>query len=89
MIGTQSALILLGIVLLLFGGKQLPDLARSLGKSLKEFRKATGSEPDEGSSRPPVPTASTGSRSCGACQTVLAPEWSHCPRCGRAAAPTP
>jgi sec-independent protein translocase protein TatA len=32
-------LIILGIVLLLFGAKKLPDLARSLGKSSREFKK--------------------------------------------------
>lgn len=32
------------VVLLLFGGKKLPELARSMGKSIKEFRKATEEE---------------------------------------------
>lgn len=29
------------IVLLLFGGKQMPELARGLGKSIREFKKVT------------------------------------------------
>ena len=32
-------LVILFVVLLLFGSKRLPDLARSLGKSLSEFKK--------------------------------------------------
>jgi len=32
-------LICLAIVLVLFGGKKLPDLARSLGRSVGEFKK--------------------------------------------------
>ncbi len=56
MIGTQSLLILLAIVLLLYGGAQLAELARSLGKSIKEFKKATEGEPDEGSAPPPSTT---------------------------------
>jgi sec-independent protein translocase protein TatA len=32
--------ILLGIALLVFGGKGLPDAARALGKGLREFRRA-------------------------------------------------
>lgn len=37
--GTQELLIILVIVLLIFGARKLPDLARSLGSSAKEFRK--------------------------------------------------
>jgi len=42
MVGSQSMLLLLGVVLLLFGGKKLPELAASLGRSMKEFKKGTG-----------------------------------------------
>jgi len=35
----QEWLIVLLIVLLIFGARKLPDLARSLGASAKEFRK--------------------------------------------------
>lgn len=41
MIGTQEIVIILLIVLILFGGKKLPELARGLGHSIKEFRKAS------------------------------------------------
>jgi len=37
--GPAEWLVILAIVLLLFGAKKLPDLARSLGKSSKEFKK--------------------------------------------------
>lgn len=42
----QELLIILLIVLLVFGARKLPDLARSLGSSAKEFRKglADGAE---------------------------------------------
>ena len=39
MIRGQEWLIVLLIVLLIFGARKLPDLARSLGSSAKEFRK--------------------------------------------------
>ncbi|MET0697900.1 MAG: twin-arginine translocase TatA/TatE family subunit [Acidimicrobiia bacterium] len=44
----QELLIVLLIVLLIFGARKLPDLARSLGASAKEFRKGVseGSEDD-------------------------------------------
>lgn len=35
----QEWIIILVVVLLLFGARKLPDLARSLGASAKEFRK--------------------------------------------------
>jgi sec-independent protein translocase protein TatA len=38
-IGWQEILLILLIALLLFGAKKIPDLAKSLGKGIKEFRK--------------------------------------------------
>ena len=38
-IGPTELIVLLVIVLILFGGKKLPDLARSLGRSMGEFKK--------------------------------------------------
>ncbi len=46
--GPLEIIIILVVVLLLFGARRLPDLARSLGASLKEFKKGreegTGSD---------------------------------------------
>lgn len=46
-IGAPELIIVLVIVLLLFGAKKLPDLASSMGRSIKEFRKATEDGSDE------------------------------------------
>jgi sec-independent protein translocase protein TatA len=48
-LGPMELAIILAIVLLLFGSKKLPSLARSLGKSSKEFKKgmAEGAAADE------------------------------------------
>ena len=40
-ISGQEIVILLLVVLLLFGSKEIPRIARSLGQGMKEFRKAT------------------------------------------------
>ena len=38
-LGYQELLVILVIVLIFFGANKLPDLARSLGSSMKEFKK--------------------------------------------------
>lgn len=40
-IGTPEMLVILFVVLLLFGGKKLPELARGLGKGIREFKDAS------------------------------------------------
>jgi sec-independent protein translocase protein TatA len=42
---TEDLVIVLVIVLLLFGSKKLPELARSLGQSVKEVRKGFEDDP--------------------------------------------
>jgi sec-independent protein translocase protein TatA len=48
-IGTQEGLIILAVIALLFGARRLPELGKSLGQGIKEFRKASHSltEDDE------------------------------------------
>lgn len=52
MLGATELLIILGIALLLFGGTQLPKLARSLGQAQKELKKGMeeGASDDPGGS---------------------------------------
>ena len=47
-IGPQQIILVLVIVLLLFGGKKIPELMKGLGKGIKEFKSAT--DDDEGNS---------------------------------------
>ena len=46
-------LIVLAVIVLLFGAKKLPELARSLGKSTSEFKKGLkeGAEDEPGASK--------------------------------------
>ena len=39
-LGLPEILIILAIFVLLFGAKKLPEIGRSLGKAINEFRKA-------------------------------------------------
>ncbi|WP_299429300.1 twin-arginine translocase TatA/TatE family subunit [uncultured Meiothermus sp.] len=43
-IGPTELIIILVIVVLLFGARKLPELARGLGQSAKEFRKGISEE---------------------------------------------
>jgi len=46
-LGGWEVVLLLAVVLLLFGAKRLPDLAKGLGTGIKEFKKATREVTDE------------------------------------------
>jgi sec-independent protein translocase protein TatA len=46
-LGTQEMVLIFLILLLLFGAKKLPQLARGIGKSVGEFRKAREEFEDE------------------------------------------
>jgi sec-independent protein translocase protein TatA len=39
-IGTTELVIVSAVLMVMFGGKKLPELARGMGDSIKEFRKA-------------------------------------------------
>lgn len=41
MIGTTEILIILGIVVLLFGARKIPELLKGVGTGIKEFKKAS------------------------------------------------
>ncbi len=41
MIGTQELILILAILLIVFGPKKLPELARDLGRAVQEFKKAS------------------------------------------------
>ena len=46
--GAPEILLIVFVIILLFGAKKLPELARSLGKSLNEFKRGqTESSPEE------------------------------------------
>ena len=47
-VGAPELLIVLAVVLLIFGSKKLPELARGLGQATKEFKKGAGDGAESG-----------------------------------------
>lgn len=50
-LGTPELIIILVILLLLFGGSKLPQLAKSIGSSVKELRKGVQDEAKDAPAR--------------------------------------
>jgi sec-independent protein translocase protein TatA len=51
-IGPWQIVLIVLVVLLLFGGKKIPELMKGLGKGMKEFKDATkGEEEENGNSK--------------------------------------
>lgn len=47
MLGTQEILLIVLAILLIFGGRKIPELMRGLGKGMKEFKDAQKGEPEK------------------------------------------
>ena len=59
-LGGWEIVLILAVVLILFGAKKLPELAKGLGHGIKEFKKATREVTDEiqnAGTETPAPTA--------------------------------
>lgn len=46
-IGTPELIIIMLVILLLFGSKRLPELAKGIGKGIRQFKKAMDDVKDE------------------------------------------
>lgn len=58
-LGPTELIVILVILLVLFGGSKLPSLAKGLGQSVKEFKKATKEEEEAAKSAPAAPAPVT------------------------------
>lgn len=46
-LGAPEIILILAVVLILFGGKKIPELMKGLGKGVKEFKDATNGTDEE------------------------------------------
>lgn len=75
--GGMEMLLVLAVVMLLFGAKKLPELARSMGRAGKEFK--TGMK--DGAEMPAVAVEGP----CPFCATTVPEEAKFCPGCSKSA----
>lgn len=47
MIGPWQIILIVAVVLLIFGGKKIPELMRGIGKGAREFKKGISGEDEE------------------------------------------
>lgn len=52
MLGTQEILLIVLAIVLIFGGRKIPELMRGLGKGMKEFKDAQKDEPERNNNKP-------------------------------------
>lgn len=79
-IGGAELLLIFVLVLVLFGGKRLPEFARGLGKSIREFKKATSGVEEElrrVMEEPPPPPRKKSQTSLPAASTAALPSGSE------------
>jgi len=51
MFGAWEIIAIVAVILVIFGGKKIPELMRGLGQGIKEFKKASKDEPDHSESK--------------------------------------
>jgi sec-independent protein translocase protein TatA len=81
-LGPVEIALALAVVLLLFGGTRIAEVGGSLGKGIREFRKAIRDDPEE----PPEPEATQAAEQplrCPSCCAANDASARYCSDCGR------
>jgi sec-independent protein translocase protein TatA len=56
-LGFPELLVILGVAVLLFGGKKIPELAKGLGEGIRHFKTALKDDPEKPKTAEVVPEA--------------------------------
>ena len=56
-LGMPELLVILGVAVLLFGGKKIPELAKGLGEGIRNFKTSLKGEPEKAETPASVPEA--------------------------------
>ena len=89
-VGWPELLVLVVVLLLIFGPKRLPEMGRSVGKGLREFKDSiTGREDREQPRVAEIPAPQDeGAGFCSSCGGALAADAKFCAKCGAPVAAT-
>lgn len=79
-LGAQELLVILVIVLIFFGAQKIPELARSLGKGVKEFRTAQEELKKEFAEES---SEISGDATCPSCHKQVTDQMLYCGNCGQ------
>jgi sec-independent protein translocase protein TatA len=69
-IGWQGAIVIILVLLLVFGPKRLPEMGRSVGRGIREFKDSLSGndkpdEPEEAQLAPPAPASDSSAEASG------------------------
>jgi sec-independent protein translocase protein TatA len=84
-IGIPGLILILVVALLVFGPKRLPEMGRSLGRGMREFKDSvTGKDHDDEEEAPPAlnPPETGSAGFCSSCGSPLAAGAQFCASCG-------
>jgi sec-independent protein translocase protein TatA len=81
-IGPIEGLIILAVVIIIFGVGRLPEVGGAIGRSLREFRKATKDEDKAESTQAQASVAPPAESFCSNCGAQVNPEAKFCAKCG-------
>ncbi|HLI27015.1 MAG TPA: twin-arginine translocase TatA/TatE family subunit [Chloroflexota bacterium] len=93
-LGPMELVVILVIALMIFGAGKLPEVGSALGRSIKEFKKATADEPPAippsdsapapSTTIPAPPAAAAGQIYCAKCGAQATTDSRFCAKCGSA-----
>jgi sec-independent protein translocase protein TatA len=81
-LGAPELLIILVVVVMIFGVGKLPEVGSSLGKGIREFRRASTGTPEGPAPSSPQTAQPVATYLCQQCGSELLPSAHFCIRCG-------
>jgi sec-independent protein translocase protein TatA len=81
-IGISGLILILVVALLVFGPKRLPEMGRSLGRGMREFKDSISGSHNDEPAELSAGREDRGAGFCSSCGTPLSPGAQFCASCG-------